>query len=95
VSTLEKLERIAQRLEEASELAPPSRSVEYLAGAATVRAEIRSQRRGEQHVLWHRLEAVSVTAERLAESAATDSEEQLLADAAILSMEGLREEEGL
>jgi hypothetical protein len=95
VSTLERLDRIAQRLEEASELAAPSRSVEYLAGAAAVRAEIRAQRRGGEEILWHRLRAVELLSEGLADSAPTDSEEQRLADGATLTLEGLRVEEGL
>lgn len=94
MSTLERLERIAQRLEAASELAGASRSVEYLAGAATVRAEIRAQRRGEEQILWNRLRAVELTAERLADSAPSDSEEQRLADGSTLALEGLREEIG-
>lgn len=97
MSTLDRLERTAQSLEEASELAlgsrrGPDRSCEYLAAAAAVRAEIRAQRRGEEQILWHRLRAVELTAERLADSAPTDSEEQELADRASLTLEYLRGE---
>jgi hypothetical protein len=94
VSTLERLERIAQRLEAASELTGPSRSVDYLAGAAAVRAEIRAQQRGEEQILWHRLRAVELLSERLADSAPPDSEEQRLADGCSLGLEGLREDLG-
>ena len=90
METLERLRRAAQRLAEASELAEPRRSVEYLALAAAVRAEIRGASRGES-VLWHRLRAVELAAERLADSAAADSEEQRLADSVSLTLEGLRE----
>ena len=93
MSTLERLDRIAQRLAAASELAEPARSVEYLAQAATVRAEIRAHSRGEQ-ILWHRLRAVELAAERLGDSAPSDSEEQRLADSASLTLEGLREDLG-
>jgi hypothetical protein len=90
VSTLERLERIAQRLEEASELAAPSRSAEYLAGAAAVRLEICAERRVAP-LNWERLRAVELAAERLADSAPSDSEEQYLADCASSRLEGLRE----
>lgn len=95
MSTLERLERIAQRLEEASELTLGShrgadRSCEYLAAAATVRAEIRAQSRGGEQILWHRLRAVELASERLADSAPSDSEEQRLADGSTLALEGLR-----
>jgi hypothetical protein len=92
VSTLERLERIAQSLEEAAELTATSRAVDYLAGAATVRAELRAQIRGEEQILWERLRAVESLAERLADSAPADSEEQRLADRASLTAEYLRGE---
>ena len=90
MSTLDTLERIAQRLEAASELAVPSRSVDYLAGAAAVGAEIRSQQRGGGQILWERLRTVELLSERLADSAPADSEEQRLADGVTLTLEGLR-----
>lgn len=89
MSTLERLERIAQRLDAASELAAPSRAVEYLAAAVAVR-EI-SAELIVAPLNWERLRAVELGSERLADSAPADSEEQRLADGATLALEGLRD----
>lgn len=93
MTTLERLERVAQRLEEASELALGSdrgtlRSCEYLAAAATVRAQWRAELRTAP-VVWERLEGVLAVSERLADSARTGSAEQRAADGATLTLDGL------
>ena len=90
METLERLRRAAQRLEAASEQAEPARSVLYLAEAAAVRAQIRAALRGEE-LLLETLRRVELTAERLADTAPLDSEEQRLADSVSLTLEGLRE----
>jgi hypothetical protein len=92
VSTEERLRRAAQRLAEASELAEPPRSVEYLALAASVRLQIRAALRGE--TVLGSIRELELRAERLADTAPPDSEEQRLADGCSLGLEGLRQDLG-
>ena len=91
----QRLERIAQRLERASELAlargSVTHSAHYLAGVAAVGTLQRSAARGEEG--WaDSLPRVSMMLDRLTCLAPEDSEEQRLADAASLTVSGLEEE---
>ena len=99
MDTAQRLERAAQRLEEASELAL-SRSVHtatyYLGAASAVRALLRDLRRGHTPSASD-VSRLSETVAVLADCAPLDSREQSRADGASLTLEGIAEslEEGL